>query len=343
MPDSGVLAGVNLDWEQELLADYAERLGHRPAVAGSFVRFPLRAQDESSATAAKDQVREVGGVLLLTLEPRDGLGEVTDEAAEDLARLVAGYQDDGVPVVVRFGHDMNGSWYAWGQQPEAYREAFRRVAGAVHRDAPGAVMMWAPHYGGGYPFARGAYVAEAGSADHRELDTTGDGALGQDDDPYAPYYPGDDAVDWVGLSLYHWGDAYPWGSNVVPEEDKLVDQLTGRYAGPGSDETAVPDFYADYAEARDKPFGIPETAAFFRSDQEGADELAVKRAWWSQLADPALQRDFPRLRMVSWFEWRKLEPEVDAVVDWRATGSPELTRAYAADLPEWYVHAGDGC
>ena len=24
------------------------------------------------------------------------------------------------------------------------------------------------------------------------------------DDPYLPYYPGDDAVDWVGISLFHW-------------------------------------------------------------------------------------------------------------------------------------------
>ncbi len=28
-------------------------------------------------------------------------------------------------------------------------------------------------------------------------------------DPYAPYYPGDAATDWVGMSLFHWGSGYP--------------------------------------------------------------------------------------------------------------------------------------
>ncbi len=342
-PASGVLAGVNLDWERDLLAEYAERLGERPAVAVSFSRFPLESQDEAHVTAAKDQVRANGGMLLLTLEPHGGLDDVTDEAVAALAALLDGYNRDGVPVIVRFAHEMNGSWYPWGQQPEAFREAFRRVAGAVHREAPGSAMMWAPNYGGGYPFTGGAHAAPPGSEAYGILDTSADGTVDEGDDPYAPYYPGDEAVDWVGMSLYHWGDSHPWGDNVVPEEDKFVDQLTGTYVGAAGDESAVPDFYADYAEERGKPLGIPETAAFFRPGGPGADELAVKRAWWSQLVDPSVHRDFPRLQMVNWFEWRKHEPEVDAVVDWRATGTPDVAQAYAGDLPEWYVHPGDGC
>ena len=42
------------------------------------------------------------------------------------------------------------------------------------------------------------------------------------DDPYAPYWPGADAVDWVGMSLYHWGSAHPWGENEVPEPGKFA-------------------------------------------------------------------------------------------------------------------------
>ena len=70
-----------------------------------------------------------------------------------------------------------------------------------------------------------------------------------EDDPYAPYYPGDDAVDWVGMSLYHWGSAYPWGENEIPEAGKLLAQVTGEYDGLNGDERAVPDFYGTYAEA----------------------------------------------------------------------------------------------
>lgn len=87
--------------------------------------------------------------------------------------------------------------------------------------------MWAPNYGGGYPFAGGQHQAAAGTPEYLELDTDHDGTVTGADDPYARYYPGDDAADWVGMSLYHWGSVYPWGVNVVPEEGKFLQQLTG--------------------------------------------------------------------------------------------------------------------
>ena len=74
-----------------------------------------------------------------------------------------------MPVVVRFAHEMNGSWYPWGQQPAAYVEAFRRVAGAVHTGAPGSAVMWAPNYGGGYPFTGGTHAAGLFALDGRLL------------------------------------------------------------------------------------------------------------------------------------------------------------------------------
>ena len=61
-----------------------------------------------------------------------------------------------------------------------------------------------------------ADAAVPGTPDFKALDTNGDGVLTMADDPYGPYYPGDDAVDWVGMSLYHWGSSYPWGANALP-------------------------------------------------------------------------------------------------------------------------------
>src|SRR5438309_5227705 len=54
-------------------------------------------------------------------------------------------------------------------------------------------MVWAPHYGGGYPFTGGRYVAVRGTPDFKALDANSDGVLTMADDPYATYYPGDDA------------------------------------------------------------------------------------------------------------------------------------------------------
>ena len=341
VPADGALVGVNVDWGTESLADYAGQLGHAPAVAVSFAGLPMSGADSTNVDGAVEQVRADGGVLLLTLEPAGGLASVTDQVAGELAQRLDAYNRRGVPVVVRFAHEMNGSWYAWAQQPAAYVAAFRRVAAAVHVTAPGSAMMWAPNYGGGYPFTGGPHQAVAGSADAAALDTDADGAVTPADDPYAPYWPGDDAVDWVGLSLYHWGSTAPWGENEVPEAGKLVAQLTGAYDGLGGDDRAVPDFYTDYGVAHDKPVAIPETAALYVDGAGGDPELAVKQSWWRQVFDPTLHQRLPRLAMVNWFEWDKQESEVHARVDWRAAADPQLRDALAADLPAWARWAGD--
>ncbi len=216
VPPSGALFGVNLDLHAKPLARYAEDLGHKPAVSVSFAGFPYTAEEKQNLAHAADQIRADGHIMLLTLEPMNGLAAVTDEAVAALAEDLAGFNADGVPVVVRFAHEMNGSWYPWSQQPAAYVEAYTRVANAVHAKAPGSAMMWAPNYGGGYPFAGGQFEAKPGTADFDLLDTDDDGALTMADDSYAPYYPGDAVVDWVGMSLYHWGARYPWGENELP-------------------------------------------------------------------------------------------------------------------------------
>ncbi|GAB3350918.1 glycoside hydrolase family 26 protein [Modestobacter lapidis] len=339
VPTNGVHVGVNLDWGQQLLADYSVQLGRRPAVTVSFTDFPLAPDDERNMDDAVDQIAAEGGMLLLTLEPREGLATVTDGVAAALASRLDGYNCRGVPVIVRFAHEMNGSWYPWGQQPDDYVAAFRRLAAAVHAGAPGSAMMWAPNYGGGYPFTGGRHGAVPGSIDAAAIDTDGDGVPTGADDPYAPYWPGDDAVDWVGMSLYHWGDAHPWGENEVPEPGKFVAQLTGEYGGLGGDDRAVPDFYGIYGEQHGKPVAIPETAALFAPGHGGADELTVKQAWWRQVFAADVPGQLPRLAMINWFEWDKEEPEIGGHIDWTATSDPAIRAAYRSDLPEWALWA----
>ena len=48
------------------------------------------------------------------------------------AERLATYNSRGVPVLVRFAQEMNGSWYSWSQQPTAYVDAFCLIAAAVH-------------------------------------------------------------------------------------------------------------------------------------------------------------------------------------------------------------------
>ena len=328
--------GMNLDWGAETVADITSKLGSPPAVVVSFVSFPLTADDVTNLQAAANQARDAGAVLVVTLQPWGGLSSVTDQATADVTRRLAAFGTQGVATIVRFAHEMNGTWYPWSQDPAAYVAAFRRVAEAVHATAPTAAMMWAPNQGEGYPFAGGQYEAKPGSPAAKALDTNGNGRLDPGDDPYAPYWPGAAYVDWVGMSLDHWGTTYPWGANTVPAAGKFAQMISGSPVAGG---VAVPNFYTDYAERYGKPIAIAETAALYRPGEGGAAETAIKTAWLAQVFSSVTRARFPLLRMVNWFDWRKLETEVNAVVDWRVTANPAVRSAFLAAMTNGF-HLG---
>ena len=182
-PASGTYFGVNLDWSSVSPQANDERLGHRAAVFVQFYNFPLGNDDLTNLVSLANEVKTQNGMLMVTLEPNTGLDAVTPQVAEVLANKLAEVNAAGVAVFVRFAHEINGSWYIWSQRPTAYVHAFQIVADAVHRLAPKTAMVWAPNYGGGYPFSGGAYEAKPGSPDFKLLDTNGDGKLSMEDDP----------------------------------------------------------------------------------------------------------------------------------------------------------------
>jgi hypothetical protein len=71
------------------------------------------------------------------------------------------------------------------------------------------------------PTAGGQYQAKCDAtntaipcSDCHALDTNANGYLDQSDDMYSPYYPGNQYVDWVGLSVYHFGGERGGGREV---------------------------------------------------------------------------------------------------------------------------------
>ena len=67
-------------------------------------------------------------------------------------------------------------------------------------------LIWAPNSGNGYPFLRAPCCPIANTTDLRLMDTNNNGTVDGFDDPYTPYYPGDEWVDWVGFSVRHFLD-----------------------------------------------------------------------------------------------------------------------------------------
>jgi hypothetical protein len=346
--------GAQLDWAADSPRDFQNRSKLRPAVYGEFLEFPFRPEVAEWLDDKIQAVKAANGIFMLTLQPgmghdgTEGLDAVTPQALADLGDLLRRWNGEGVPVLVRYAHEMNGSWYPWGQKPTAYIKSFRRVADTVH-GAPYSRMLWSPNEGGGYPYEGGRHEAKPGTKAFSILDTNDDGRLTKKDDPYKPYWPGSQYVDWVGLSLYHFGHKYPWKANVLPENDKFTGKMEGTFDGKNGDERRVPNFYERYAEGKNKPMAVSETSALFNlataHEAEGESNVAIKSAWMDQvLADDIPQR-YPRLRLIAWFEQSKVEPDVQGNpvrgVDWRVTADPAVLAALEARLPRWLAMAPD--
>lgn len=332
--------GPALDIETDTPAAYADRLGVTPSLYTFPVDLPLTDAGVEQLHRFAEEVAEQGAVLVLQVEPTVALGDLSAADHEAVADLVAGLADDlGIHTLVRFAPEMNGSWRPWGQQPTRFVAAFRALADAVHAAAPTVAMVWSPVYGSGYPFrAETGADSEIDLSEARELaplDTDGDGRLDEGDDPYGPYYPGDDAVDWVGLFLYRFGQSQGVERNVLPPRGELASRLAERWGYP---EAGQQPFYDRFSGSGGRPL-LLETAALHNPAVGGASALAVERRWWRQVLDSLA--DHPMIGAISWLELSREEPEVaDEPVDWGVTRTSELAEAFRTDLEASAVRLG---
>ncbi len=322
----GPYLGALLDWATDSTTAYADRLGAPAAVYGRPVPLPLGEQEQGYLRDYFGQVASQGAHALLTVQPEVALEDVDDAAAAALAAQVGdvaeGYEGT---VFVRFAPQMNAPWVPWGQQPEAYRDAFRAVAKAMDAELGNPVMVWSPTAAEDYPFRDPSTTTPEGGA-LGALDTTGDGVWNVDDDAYRPYYPGDDVVDWVGLTAYHDETDGASVRNAIPEPGAFVALLgPARATGPPVEE----DFYAAYAAGHDKPLMV-ETAAFYSPEAEGPSELEVKSGWWNQVLGATSAPEYGRIGAVVWNE--TVEQRDAGAVDWRATTDPDLAAAFAGRI-----------
>jgi hypothetical protein len=162
---------------------YREQLGRYPDVSMNY-----RSLDEPLLTESEMADQRARGVEpMVTVEPYvGGYGN-----AVSLSALADGRYDSeihaeaavakayGGEVLIRFAHEMNGPWEAWGpghgSTPQDYVDAWRHYVSVFRADgATNARFVWSPNVdGGSYPFT--------------------------------PYFPGDEWVDYVALDGYNWG------------------------------------------------------------------------------------------------------------------------------------------
>ncbi|KXS13475.1 glycoside hydrolase family 26 protein [Gonapodya prolifera JEL478] len=309
--------------------------GVMPRIVNIFWSMPTNITDAASLASNMTYIVTssgafpTGGVIELTLMPNDGLAAVTDDLIKLYAEALR-IVNQKHPVLVRFAHEMNGGWYTWGRQPILYTTTFRKVAQALHSTAPNTSMLWAPTISDTYPYNQ-LGVPAANTTEFAAMDTNKNGVLDSGDDPYQPYYPGDDVVDWVGGTLYYYGNTFPYIDNYVPTRDYLVRTITGKSIISG--ERVSDSFYDVFAQNKAKPFMFAEFGVYHWPNGTGATALEQKQAWWRLLLDATTRSQFPLLKAAAWFEVAKIEDGWNnTFIDFKISSDETVMSAFLTDV-----------
>lgn len=340
-PSSGeTWFGPDLDWGDDAPDGYAGRLGATPSMYGVEVDYPLTGSARKELLRSTRAAAAQGAVLVVSLDPAQSLRSLDPADARSANALFEEVHEQyDTQVLVRFAPQMNGTWVRWGQQPTQYVKAFRALATAVHGGSSDALMVWSPSYGAGYPFGESAgRLQDLSATDVAKLDTNGDGQLTAADDPYEPYWPGDSAVDWVGLSMYSFGKGkateaagrdVPLTRNDVPEAGEVAARFDETW---GYEQPQQGNFYDRFAARDDRPM-LLDTGALYVHSLRGDAELPVKQGWWRQVL--AAVQDRPLIRGVTFLETNRREPEAAGrVADWRDTAVPGIAGSLRTDLQQ---------
>ncbi|KAI9348540.1 glycoside hydrolase superfamily, partial [Obelidium mucronatum] len=334
-----MMLGMALDWSYEVpTASVAKMNGWAPALYNAWLDIKPGTwgglgYDNSSFNWFGSEAGRVGAMLELSLNPQvENITDITPLMMTNFAKMCQFInQFYGVPIFLRWAHEMNGDWYPWGNNPSAFIASFRQFTTIVRQHTNMTAMVWAPNIGITYPFIGGGARPSPlrGGLDFEILDSNRDGVIDNYDDPYTPFYPGDDYVDWVGLSLYY----YPSCHNNCPVPAGFFEQLLTGINNPNAPAQnldawlQVHNFYQMFAVNRKKPMMLPETGspwiAAWANAAGATTEVEVKRGWWTQLVSQNTFTKYPMLKLIVQFE--EVKPlaldGVAAIQDWRVTNN----------------------
>ncbi|KAJ3104010.1 hypothetical protein HDU96_009074 [Phlyctochytrium bullatum] len=348
-PDGQMLLGA---WFQRMEGDPArlvsERIKGIPGAGLSFFQTDIdisNGKDSRTLLNITDsylqQLEETGtdASAYLTIYPFKGFDGVTDDQLTELAQRIVRIINRNRSVFLRLYPEMNGSWFNYGQDPEGFIKAWRRAVtflnnaiGAQNRNR--ISYIWAPNSGNGYPYPGGISSPNATEARFKLLDTNSDGKLDAQDNPYTPFYPGDEYVDWVGLSIYHYGTQWPWIQNNIPESNKFEGLMQGR-GNPSWGNFQFYDLFCRPNGTANKPFFLAEGGATFHMgfnakgqaahpnesiDLTTVSRVDIKRAFWRQFLSADWIAQYPQFKAACTFEFMK--EEEDTVRDFTNFGCP---------------------
>ncbi|MBS1723288.1 MAG: copper amine oxidase [Armatimonadetes bacterium] len=267
-PPYGCYLGAYIDSDRTLKRTFADQ-------SGRVHRYP----EEFEAAAGKahasyffymgyggklscEWVRQLGTqgrIVHIALEPNRGLGEVKEDRY--LRNLADDLRMTGAPVFLRFASEMNGDWVPYSGNPTEYRQKFRLVSKVMHERAPNVAMVWCP------------YATPASTI--------------------PVYYPGDDAVDWIGVNMYNVTyfnqNVNTPGWRVFPTD--MLDFVYRAYS------SRKPIMIGEY--------GVTHYSALERTPQTDYAVRCIKALYM------ALPRKYPRVKAIHYFDGNNLDlPQV---------------------------------
>ncbi|RYG47010.1 hypothetical protein EON79_08570 [bacterium] len=163
-PTFGCYVGANIEREEKTRSPkvFNKLTGKHHAIYFRYRAYGMPFPKDNAAMLKRAQ-----SGLQIAFEP-SSLAKVRDD--DYLRRFAQDCRKSGIPIFLRFASEFNGTWTPYSGDPEAYKRAFRTVAKVMHATAPNVAMVWCPNE-----------IPEA---------------------PIDRYYPGREAVDWVGVNFY---------------------------------------------------------------------------------------------------------------------------------------------
>jgi hypothetical protein len=146
---------MSIEWQKDTPAAVEARTGHQPAFIGTFIKMTGETWEKDMLVWKAQELRKTAkqrpnkgspAMLHVALMPNvTTLDAIRPELYADIAKTLRQVNYDfGIPVMLRYAHEMNGNWNQYGQRPLAYKRSWIALTTAIRNQTNMTAMMWAP-------------------------------------------------------------------------------------------------------------------------------------------------------------------------------------------------------
>ena len=234
-------------------------------------------------------IYDFGSIPFIRMMPRTDFAAYSHDPVYNLKKIINGNfdkdlkkwaedaRDSKIPMV-EFGTEVNGNWFPWsgalnGRDPQRFVMAYRHII-ELFKNESALNITWVFH-------------VDADSDPDEEWNNM------------AAYYPGDDYIDWIGVSVYGAQSRDEEIVNFIESFDSTYKKLS--------------------AISQNKPLGIFEFGTIENPVRE------IKAAWIKSVFETIRDDRYPRIKALGY--WHSIWKNDDgSVSDMRLDSSPEVLK-----------------